>query len=52
MSVKVKRSGIDIVFDVINYTMIFIILVITLYPLLYALSASFSDPMAIVDGSL
>lgn len=51
MPVKTKRTGADIVFDAINYTMIFIILVVTLYPLLYAIGASFSDPMAIVDGS-
>jgi len=49
---KIKNSRADVVFLSVIYFIILVILIITLYPLLYALSASFSDPMAIVDGSI
>ena len=52
MIVSSRRTGSDIMFDIINYTVIILILIITLYPLIYVLSASFSDPMAIFDGTL
>lgn len=52
MIVTNRRTVSDITFDIINYTVIILILIITLYPLIYVLSASFSDPMAILDGNL
>lgn len=51
MPVKLRRTGTDIAFDAVNYTIVLIILAVTFYPLLYVLGASFSDPMAIVDGT-
>lgn len=40
----------DRLFQVIIYTVLTAIMLITLYPLIYILSASFSDPMAIIQG--
>lgn len=40
----------DIAFDIFNHVFIFIILFLTAYPVLYVLSASFSDPTAIMSG--
>lgn len=42
----------DRIFNVVNGILLAVILVIILYPLLYILSASFSDPYAIMDGEV
>ncbi len=42
----------DRVFNVVNYTFNFIILITVLYPLIYILSASFSDPNAVLTGQV
>ena len=40
---KNMRTG-DKVFDIVNYTLLTLIMVIVLYPVLYIVAASFSDP--------
>lgn len=52
MKSRIKQSKVDDVFDVINYTLLFIILLIFLYPLIFVVSASISDPNAVWNGEL
>jgi putative aldouronate transport system permease protein len=47
-----KDSIGDRIFNIVNYTFNFFILVIVLYPLIYILSASFSDPNAVLTGQV
>ena len=42
---KIKRSAIDICFDTFNTILLLIIAICMLYPMLYVVFASFSDPM-------
>lgn len=42
----------DKIFTVTNYVILSIILVVILYPLIYVVSASFSDPQAVVSGEV
>ena len=49
-SAAIKESRPDRLFSAINYVLLFIFLVVVLYPLIYILSASFSDPLAVVSG--
>ena len=46
------RSNEDRVFSIVTYTMATIALIITLYPLVYCISASFSAPMEVVRGNV
>ena len=39
-------------FDVINITVLFLFMVVILYPLIYILSASFSDPKYVFNGTM
>lgn len=48
----IKPSFQDKVFDMINYTFIFILLVVIAYPLIFIVSASFSDPGAVGRGEV
>ena len=48
----IRNSAEDRVFSVIAYTLATLALIITLYPLLYCISASFSDPMEVVKGNV
>lgn len=56
MRAKIKsnkiRSKDDVIFDVVNYTFLTILVIIVLYPLIYVVSASFSDPSAVGNGEL
>jgi putative aldouronate transport system permease protein len=47
-----KDSLGDRIFNIVNYLFNFFILVIVLYPLIYILSASFSDPNAVLTGQV
>ena len=49
---KVKESFGDYIFMALVYLMLSIIAVIMLYPILYTLSASISDPVAVNSGDL
>lgn len=45
------RTG-DKIFEIVNYTLLTLVLIIVLYPLLYIVSASFSDPQAVITGEV
>ncbi len=49
---RMKISTGEKVFNAVNYIFLASIFVLTLYPLIYALSASFSDPAAVVSGKM
>lgn len=42
----------EIIFDTVNYTLMFLVLVIVLYPLLYIVGASFSEPSRVAAGDM
>ena len=46
------KSKNDQIFQAVVYVITALVCVITLYPLIYALSASFSDPARILDGTV
>lgn len=50
MHVKIRQSRTDRVFDGFNILFMCIIVLVMLYPLIYVLSASFSDPMDVLSG--
>ncbi len=52
MSYSNQISRGDRIFEVTIYTILVIIMIVTLYPLIYVLSASLSDPMSIVKGEV
>lgn len=47
---KIKLTKNDIIFNIFNYTFITLAVIITLYPLIYVLSASISDPNKVNAG--
>lgn len=49
---RMKMSTGEKVFCAINYIFLASIFVVTLYPLIYVLSASFSDPIAVAKGDM
>ena len=49
---RIRSSREDRVFSFVAYTLATIALVVTLYPLIYCVSASFSDPMEAVRGNV
>lgn len=53
MNVKFKNSSRgDKIFIVSVYVLLVLILIIVLYPLIYVVSASFSDPQAVISGEV
>lgn len=48
---KYKKTPGSIAFDVVNTTLLIILAVVTLYPYLYVISASLSDPVELYRGS-
>lgn len=53
MNVKFKNSSTgDKVFIASVYALLVLILIIVLYPLIYVVSASFSDPQAVISGKV
>ena len=55
MNKKVKFRNMrpeDKIFDIVNYTVLTLILIIVLYPVLYIVAASFSDPQAVISGQV
>jgi multiple sugar transport system permease protein/putative aldouronate transport system permease protein len=42
----------DKIFDIVNYTLLTLVLIIVLYPVLYIVAASFSDPQAVISGQV
>jgi len=49
---KIKQSKADTLFDIFNIFILSIVLIIVLYPLIYIISASFSDPMLVLQGKV
>lgn len=53
MNTKFKNSSIgDKIFIILVYAFLSVIMVVVLYPLIYIVSASFSDPQAVVTGKV
>ncbi|MDY3917769.1 MAG: carbohydrate ABC transporter permease [Candidatus Limivivens sp.] len=42
----------DKIFEIVNYTLLTLITIIVLYPVLYIIAASFSDPQAVISGEV
>ena len=49
---RIRQSRGDRVFGIVNGAVLALIFIITLYPMLYVLSASFSDPNAVASGKM
>ena len=47
-----KKISKEKIFDIINVFLLFIILIIILYPLIYVVSASFSDAQQVIAGNI
>ena len=47
-----RESGVDFVFTIFNNTFLFLLFLAVLYPLVYVVSASFSDPIAVSSGQV
>lgn len=52
MNNNIKQSTADNVFDAINTLLLAIIVVMVLYPLIFVVSASFSNPMLVMQGKI
>lgn len=51
-SKKAKKSGSDVVFDIVLYTLCILILIIVAYPLYFIIIASFSNPTEVSNGNV
>jgi len=49
---SIQESRVDQIFNLINYTILTLFLIIVLYPLIYVVSASFSDGAAVIAGKV
>ncbi len=49
---RIRETGADLVFTVLNYLFLGTIFLCVLYPLVYVVSASFSDPIAVSSGKV
>lgn len=49
---KIRESRADRVFNLVNYTILTLFLLVILYPLIYVVSASFSDGAAVIAGKV
>ena len=47
---KIRQTRVDNLFDIINYTLIMLVVIICIYPLYYTVIASFSDPLEVTRG--
>ena len=48
--IRIRESRVDRIFNLVNYTILTVFLLIILYPLIYVVSASFSDGAAVISG--
>lgn len=48
----IRETGTDLAFNIVNTTFLLIVLLAVLYPLVYVISASFSDPIAVSSGKV
>ena len=49
---RIHQTRADVIFDAINYTLVFLVVVVCLYPLYYTVIASFSDPLEVTRGNV
>jgi multiple sugar transport system permease protein/putative aldouronate transport system permease protein len=49
---RIRETGVDRVFTIVNYTVLTIFLVLILYPLIFVVSSSFSDGAAVITGKV
>ncbi len=49
---KIRLSRNDVIFNIFNYTFIFLVVVVCLYPLIYVCSASISEPNRVNSGQM
>jgi putative aldouronate transport system permease protein len=49
---RIRETGFDLVFTIVNNAFLILIFLVVLYPLVYVLSASFSDPIAVSSGKV
>ena len=47
---RIRETGFDLVFSLMNYGVLALILLLILYPLVYVVSASLSDGAAVISG--
>lgn len=47
---KIKQTRTDRIFDVINYTVVTLLMIVTLYPIVYVAVASISDPVVVAQS--
>lgn len=52
MSSNIRQSKGDLIFDIINTSLLVLVLVVVLYPLIYVVTASVSDMMLVVQGKV
>lgn len=52
MKKKINKSRGDVLFDIFNYTVLTVLMIIVLYPLIFVLSASISDPNLVNTGKV
>lgn len=48
----IKHTNSDTIFNIVNYTFLSIIFILVAYPVIYVISASFSDPFMVNSGQL
>jgi putative aldouronate transport system permease protein len=48
--IRIRESRVDRIFNLVNYTILTVFLFVVLYPLIYVVSASFSDGSAVISG--
>lgn len=52
MSNNIQQSTVDNIFDAINTILLVFIVIIILYPLIFVVSASFSNPLLVMQGKI
>lgn len=51
-SIRIKESGFDLAFDYVIKILAVLIIAVVMYPLIYVISASFSNPLSIMRGDV
>ena len=49
---KIQKTQADVVFDTVNYVILTIMLIIFIYPLIYVVSASMTQPTDVLSGAM
>ena len=49
---RIRRAKSDVIFDIVIVTILTLVLFVIGYPLIFVLSASFSDPFAVISGQV